>query len=158
MIPVHGGPPTSKHVQRRNLDSLSVAPPQHQSWAKRVSRFPCARAPGTPLCPPLYATSHPDPSKILLLQDLPQFRGIGVQGAVSPPKPRHLLGLSKGLFFSLRTYPPLFTLLRHASTSWGCAILGDIGGAERLPHTGYPKAEEITTPFLTPSSLIKTCL
>lgn len=105
MIPVHGGPPRSNHMQRRNLGSLAAAPPQYQRWANRVSRLP----PPGPLGYPC-ALPYIQPLTQILLSSYfcrtcPSSEELGFRVLCLPLNICYLLGLWKE-HFSLGTYPP----------------------------------------------------
>lgn len=141
------------------------------SW-RMGGRLPRGRVLGAPLplsAPPPCATSHSVPPNSQLMQGLPQFRGFGVQGAVSPlvcaqvtPDPSVIRAVGRDFFLPWNlslsfTLPPtlgssLMQMCHHGGHGWS---------REGSPAPGSQRqwAEEILPPFPAPSlSLIKTCL
>ena len=122
---------------------------RESSW-RMGGRLPRGRVLGAPLplsAPPPCATSHSVPPNSQLTQGLPQFRGFGVQGAVSPlicaqvtsnPSVIRAVG---GTFFALESVPVLYTaphpgLQPHADVpSWGAWV-----EQRGLPCPRQPKA------------------
>lgn len=142
---------------RVQLEGRGQAPPWQGPWG----------AP-SPLCPSPTCNLSPSPLDSLLMQGLPQFRGFGFQGAVSPSLcPGHLksfcylLGLWERTFFPLRTHPCSSHCHLCLSLIQLCHHRG-MGGAERVLHPRQPKAVgrgDTAPPFpACSSSLIKTCL
>lgn len=119
MIPVNGGPPMPKHEQRRGgrwghpLSSNPLS--KSESPAGAWGQVPPWQGPwGTPssLSPSPMCNLSLSPSQLPTLQGLPQFRGFGVQGAVSPlvcaqvaPNPSVIRAMGRDFFFCLGISP-----------------------------------------------------
>lgn len=171
MIPVNGGPPMPKHEQRRGgrwghpLSSNPLS--KSESPAGAWGQVPPWQGPwGTPssLSPSPMCNLSLSPSQLPTLQGLPQFRGFGVQGAVSPlvcaqvaPNPSVIRAMGRDFFFLPWNLPLFFTL----PPPWAPASCRCATRREDSPAPGSQRqwAEETLPPFPAPSlTLIKTCL
>lgn len=151
-----------------------IISPSQRVQLEHGGRFPHGRVLGAPLplsAPPPCATSRSVPPNSQLIQGLPQFRGFGVQGAVSPlvcaqvaPNPSVIRAMGRDFFFLPWNLPLFFTLPPPwAPASCRCATLqgGHGWSREDSPAPGSQRqwAEETLPPFPAPSlTLIKTCL
>lgn len=150
MIPVNGGPPMPKHEQRRGgrwghpLSSNPLS--KSESPAGAWGQVPPWQGPwGTPssLSPSPMCNLSLSPSQLPTLQGLPQFRGFGVQGAVSPlvcaqvaPNPSVIRAMGRDFFFLPWNLPLFFTL----PPPWAPASLQMCHQERGLPCSRQPKA------------------
>lgn len=130
-----------------------IISPSQRVQLEHGGRFPHGRVLGAPLplsAPPPCATSRSVPPNSQLIQGLPQFRGFGVQGAVSPlvcaqvaPNPSVIRAMGRDFFFFALESP----LVLYTAPTLGpslvqmCHLAGGAWVEQRgLPCSRQPKA------------------